>query len=106
MFERPQGTLSYAVGSVMNFDASGEFESISPHKDAPKFFQFAEAAKKLVNPQSLFVSQSYLGNGRSEISLFGGTVSIPRDLQLNIKTEKEARNLVELLIKYAQSNCA
>lgn len=105
LFKKPGETVSFRLSSVMTRDASGITQVPTPHEDGPAFHAFAKHALTLEKPDALLVNLTFLGDTAKSVQLFGGLVTIPRQLTFSVGSEENAKELTGLFHHYIQSTC-
>ncbi|ASP34415.1 hypothetical protein [Labrenzia sp. VG12] len=105
LFQKPGGTVSFRLTSLMTGDANGVTQLPTPHEDGPAFHAFAENALTLEKPEALLVNLTFLGDTAAPDQLFGGLVTIPRQLTFSVGSDEKAKELTGLFYHYVQGSC-
>lgn len=106
IFEQPNGTLRFQLTALMPDGALEQGLPITPHEDAPRFFDFAQSVLGLETPRTVSVQQVYQGVDQVPEKLIAGTVEIPLEIRLIVPSQEDAQELGRVLYRYTQQTCA
>lgn len=95
--------FTFRIMSLVN--TSGEEAVIEPPEDAPGFYDFATAVEALPNPPAYNATLSYLSAEQNAQSLFGGQLSVLRELKFSVLSMEHAKELLHDLYDYQHSVC-
>lgn len=101
ILSQPNGKLTFRLGVVVPENP----DEIEPHEDAPFFHQLAHRVLEDETLRAYSVQLVYLGADAVAENLLLGNIVPPPDVQLVLPSEKEAKALAKLLMRYSHRTC-
>lgn len=95
--------MSFHVMAEVIKTKAGE-EILTPHKDAPAFYRFAEAVDSLSDPVSYRSTTTFSSRKTSAETLLTGEISLIPPLSLSLGSEDQAKLLAQAFYNYAAAN--
>ncbi|GAA6208385.1 hypothetical protein NBRC116601_16780 [Cognatishimia sp. WU-CL00825] len=101
----PTRSLTISLASTRIGSTQEETPALSPHADAPAFFDYSERLVDLSQPMTFHMTRFFEGKTARRDTLLSAAVSMPEKLQFQVLSQDVAEALAETLYRYTNGHC-